>query len=75
MIEPLESVDRLKWELDQLRPLAPDVLARVNQKLRIDANYHSNAIEGNSLTLGETRSLILHGLTASGKRQADEGSS
>ena len=71
MIEPLQSIDRLKRDLDRLRPLAPDVLARVNQKLRIDANYHSNAIEGNSLTLGETRSLILHGLTASGKPMRD----
>ena len=63
----LETVDRLKDELDALRPLPPEVLARVEQKLRIESNYHSNAVEGNSLTLGETRSLILHGLTAHGK--------
>ena len=63
----LETIDRLKNELDALRPLPPDVLARVEQKLRIESNYHSNAVEGNSLTLGETRSLILHGLTAHGK--------
>ena len=63
----LNRIDRLKYELDALRPLPPDVLARVEQKLRIESNYHSNAVEGNSLTLGETRSLILHGLTARGK--------
>ncbi len=68
---PLDAVDRLKRELDALRPLPPDTVARVAQKLRIDANYHSNAIEGNSLTLGETRSLILHGLTARGKPMRD----
>ena len=67
----LETVDRLKKELDQLRPLPPDVVARVEQKLRIESNYHSNAVEGNSLTLGETRSLILHGLTARGKPMRD----
>ena len=67
----LETVDRLKDELDQLRPLPPDVVARVEQKLRIESNYHSNAVEGNSLTLGETRSLILHGLTARGKPMRD----
>ena len=71
MIDSLESVDRLKSELDSLRPLEPRVLDQVNQKLRIDANYHSNAIEGNSLTLGETRSLIMHGLTAQGKPLRD----
>ena len=63
----LEAIDRLKRELDELRPLPPAVLAQVEQKLRLEANYHSNAIEGNKLTLGETRSLILHGLTARGK--------
>ena len=67
----LDEIDRLKGELDALRPLPPDVLARVEQKLRIESNYHSNAVEGNSLTLGETRSLILHGLTAHGKPMRD----
>ncbi len=67
----IEEIDRLKEELDALRPLPPDVLARVEQKLRIESNYHSNAVEGNSLTLGETRSLILHGLTAHGKPMRD----
>ena len=54
-----------------MRPLPSDVVGRVEQKLRIESNYHSNAIEGNSLTLGETRSLILHGLTAQGKSMRD----
>lgn len=54
-----------------MRPLPSDVVGRVEQRLRIESNYHSNAIEGNSLTLGETRSLILHGLTAHGKSMRD----
>ena len=71
MSNVIEEIDRLKRELDELRPLPSDVLARVEQKLRIESNYHSNAVEGNSLTLGETRSLILHGLTAQGKPMRD----
>ncbi len=67
----IEHIDLLKAELDALRPLPSDVVGRVEQKLRIESNYHSNAIEGNSLTLGETRSLILHGLTAHGKSMRD----
>ena len=67
----IEEIDRLKEGLDALRPLPSDVLARIEQKLRIESNYHSNAVEGNSLTLGETRSLILHGLTAHGKPMRD----
>ena len=58
-------------DLDALRPLAPEQEQRVLQKFRLDWNYHSNAIEGNSLTLGETRSLLLHGLTAEGKPLRD----
>ncbi|MDE3258792.1 MAG: Fic family protein [Gemmatimonadota bacterium] len=71
MSNVIDQIDRLKAELDALRPLPSDVLGRVEQKLRIESNYHSNAIEGNSLTLGETRSLILHGLTAHGKPMRD----
>lgn len=71
MTNALEAIDRLKEELDNVRPLPPGVLSQVEQKLRLEANYHSNAIEGNSLTLGETRNLILHGLTARGKPMRD----
>ena len=67
MVNVLETITKLKKELDGLRPLPQTVLGQVEQKLRLDANYNSNAIEGNTLTLGETRSLILHGLTARGK--------
>ena len=63
----LWAISQLKEELDSLRPLPTSVVAQVEQKLRLESNYHSNAIEGNTLTLGETRSLILHGLTAHGK--------
>ena len=67
----ITEIDRRKAELDKLRPLSPDAVGRLAQKLRIELNYHSNAIEGNSLTLGETRALILCGLTASGKPMRD----
>ena len=70
-MNPLEAIDGLKEELDRLQPLPPTVIAQVEQKLRLEANYHSNAIEGNTLSLGETRSLILHGLTAHGKPMRD----
>ena len=67
MSDIITKIDQLEQELDSLRPLQPETVARVAQKLRIEFCYHSNAVEGNSLTLGETRSLILHGLTARGK--------
>ena len=65
------ALNRLKADLDALRPLAPEQEQRVLQKFRLDWNYHSNAIEGNSLMLGVTRSLLLHGLTTEGKTVRD----
>jgi len=62
---------QLKSELDALRPLKKDDEQSVMQKLRLDWNYHSNHIEGNSLTYGETKALILHGITAQGKPLKD----
>ena len=67
----LEGIDKLRDELNACRPLAPDLVGRVGQKLRIEWNYHSNAIEGNRISLGEARNLILHGLTARGKPMRD----
>lgn len=49
----LDRIDTLKAEIDALRPIDPEQEARVRQMLRIDWNYHSNAIEGNTLTLRE----------------------
>ncbi|MBE2232540.1 MAG: Fic family protein [Anaerolinea sp.] len=63
----IDHIDALKAEIDTLRPIDAEQEARVRQMLRIDWNYHSNAIEGNTLTLGETRAFLLHGITAQGK--------
>jgi Fic family protein len=69
--DSLELCDQKRIELDALRPLSHEVERRVLQKLRLDWNYHSNHLEGNSLSYGETRALILHGLTAQGKPLKD----
>ena len=67
----LENAVQLKAELDALRPLTSDQEQRIWQKFRFDWNYHSNNIEGNSLTFGETKSLLLHNITAQGKPLKD----
>lgn len=61
----------LKKELDGLRPLDKAQEEKIMQKFRLDWNYHSNHLEGNSLTFGETKNLILHGITAQGKPLKD----
>ena len=70
-MEILEKVEQLKAELDRLRPLDAEVEARIMQKLRLDWNYHSNKLEGNTYSYGETRMLLMKGLTAGGKPVRD----
>src|SRR4051812_42357156 len=66
-----QNINHLKSEIDALRPLAKDTEGRIQQKFRLDWNYHSNNIEGNSLTFGETKTFLLHGITAAGKPLKD----
>jgi Fic family protein len=70
-MEQLLVAIALKKELDRLRPIKPEDEARIMQKFRLDWNYHSNNLEGNSLSYGETKALILFGLTAQGKPLKD----
>ena len=63
----LQRIDQGKAEVDALRPLTEEQEGRIMQKFRLDWNYHSNAIEGNSLTYGETIAFLMEGLTAKGK--------
>ncbi len=63
----ISRVNELKSQVDALRPIDVEQEARVMQMFRLEWNYHSNAIEGNTLTLGETRAFLLHGITAKGK--------
>lgn len=60
--ELFTRVDSQKRELDRRRPLTPGELARLRNDFTINYTYNSNAIEGNTLTLSETR-LVLEGVT------------
>ena len=53
----------LHQEWQSLQPLKPEHEARLWKKLRLDWNYHSNHIEGNTLTYSETELLLIHGGT------------
>jgi Fic family protein len=75
--EPIDTDPRLerrlaarlaqkKAELDSYRPLRPTVLVRLHEDLRIRLTYHSNAIEGNTLSLRETQLVIEEGITIGG---------
>jgi Fic family protein len=70
-MEELEKALELKKELDSLRPIDPETEAIIMQKFRLDWNYHSNHLEGNALTYGETKALLLFNITAQGKPLKD----
>ena len=72
-MQQLKIALNLKLELDKLRPISKEREGKIMQKFRLDWNYHSNHLEGNSLTFGETRMLILHGITAQGKPPTQDG--
>ena len=61
-----ERIKRKKAQLDTYRPLPTDTVQRLNEDLRVFLTYHSNAIEGNSLTLQETQMVINYGITIHG---------
>lgn len=50
-------IDQLKARLDAHRPLPAATLASLREDLILRWTYHSNAIEGNTLTLNETLSI------------------
>ena len=56
-----------KSRLDALRPLPASALQNIRNSLALEWTYHSNAMEGNTLTLRETRMVVEDGLTVGGK--------
>lgn len=72
----VEKIDSLKRELETLKPIKPELENKIWHKLRLDWNYHSNHIEGNSLTFGETKVLLetghVVGTITKPKRDYDE---
>jgi Fic family protein len=65
-----DSFDRLaskKQRLVAQRPLPASALSKIREGLNVEWTYNSNSIEGNTLTLRETRIVLEEGMTVSGK--------
>lgn len=67
LISRLEEIDALKVKLDEFRPLTSDQTSNLKRMFDVDFTYNSTAIEGNTLTLQETRVVLLDGITIGGK--------
>lgn len=63
-------IDYLKKKIDIHRPFSKDLAESLQEKLLVEWTYNSNAIEGNTLTLSETK-VVLEGFTIGGKTMVE----
>lgn len=67
----LERVDNKIKVIQQQRPFEGRMLNQVKEFFKIETVWSSEAMEGNSLTLSETKVLLEDGITVSGKPLKD----
>jgi Fic family protein len=67
LLAMLKRIDETKKWIENRRPLAPEEVRQLDAYFRIGLTYSSNALEGNTLTLTETKVLLEDGLTIGGK--------
>jgi len=63
-------IDALKETIDAHRPFSKGLANSLQEKLIVEWTYNSNAIEGNTLTLSETK-VVLEGITIGGKSMVE----
>ncbi|MFC2681991.1 MAG: Fic family protein [Capnocytophaga leadbetteri] len=59
MTDIFDYIDQLSATYNSLLPMSPENQRRWDKKVRLEFNYNSNHIEGNTLTYGETELLLL----------------
>lgn len=60
----MDKIETLNNEWLSLQPLKDDDLKRLNDKFKLEFNYNSNHIEGNTLTYGQTKLLFMFDQTS-----------
>jgi Fic family protein len=65
--DKLVQIELLRQQIEEHGKLPEEVLKKVNYKFRLEWNYNSNSMEGNSLTRLETRSVMVGNITVDGK--------
>lgn len=63
-------IDSLKEAIDSHRPFLKNLANSLHEKLVVEWTYNSNAIEGNTLTMSETK-VVLEGITIGGKSMVE----
>lgn len=65
--DKLRQIDELQQQIAAQGKLPDEVLKKINYKFRLEWNYTSNSMEGNTLTKAETRSVMIGNITVEGK--------
>ena len=65
------KIRQLYKEWQMLQPLNETLERNINQQFMIDFNYNSNHLEGNTLTYGQTKLLLLFGDTVGNANMQD----
>ena len=65
--QKLVHIDELQHKINTCGKLPDAVLKKINYKFRLEWNYTSNSMEGNTLTREETRSVMIGNITVEGK--------
>ncbi|MXX83665.1 MAG: Fic family protein, partial [Chloroflexi bacterium] len=68
----LSELDARVTEMRRAGKLSPSALEHIHNYFKIKGIYHSNAIEGNALTIGETQLVVEMGMTITGKSLRDQ---
>ena len=58
-----ELIEKKKEIIDSCRPFSSNIKKLLKEKLLVEWTYNSNAIEGNTLTLSETKVVLENGIT------------
>lgn len=71
MEEHIQRAELCKKEILKYRPFEGEMLDEIQNFYRIATTWASNALEGNTLTIGETKVLLEDGITVGGKPLRD----
>lgn len=67
----LHEIDEKKKKIDQHRPFSAHMIEQIKEYYRVGLTYSSNALEGNTLSISETKVVLEDGLTVGGKPMRD----
>ncbi|MFY7963820.1 MAG: Fic family protein, partial [Chitinophagaceae bacterium] len=74
MLHLIGKITELQSALSELLPMKEEFKKKLDDKFRLEFSYNSNHLEGNTLTYGETKLLLIFGKTEGNhdKREYDE---